>query len=96
MYSEPQAIMEKFGQMTAKRQFRASGDLIIPFTDTFDMYRPSSSGEEERLPPMLPLKSVVIGPVAQAEALANGMRNLLSAEGYHDVVVSLSEAPFRT
>ena len=96
VYSEPLEAMENFGQETAKRQFRASGGLIVPFTDTIDMYRASSSGDDEQLPPRLPLKSVVIGPVAQAEALANGMRNLLSAEGYHDVVVSLSEAPFRT
>ena len=44
----------------------------------------------------LPLKSVVIGPVAQAQALAKGMRDLLSAEGYEDVEVSVSEAPFRS
>jgi len=96
VYSEPLEILEKYGQETAKRQFRASGGLIVPFTDTFDMYEPSSFGDEAQLPPKLPLKSVVIGPVAQADALANGMRNLLSAEGYQDVVVTLSEAPFRT
>ncbi|WP_078541239.1 DUF2971 domain-containing protein [Thioclava sp. DLFJ5-1] len=96
VYSEPQKIMEKFGQLTARRQFRATGGLIVPFTDTFDMYQPSFSDKEEQLPPKLPLKSVIIGPVTQAEALANGMRNLLIAEGYHDAVVSLSEAPFRT
>nr|WP_255730133.1 DUF2971 domain-containing protein [Epibacterium sp. Ofav1-8] len=96
VYSELLENMENFRQETAKRQFRASGGLIVPFTDTFNMYDPAPFSDEEQLPPKLPLKSVVIGPVAQAEALANGMRNLLSAEGYHDVEVALSEAPFRT
>lgn len=95
VYSEPLEFMERFGEKTAKRQFRASSGLIVPFTDTHHMSPSSSSVEEELPPPMLPLRSVVIGPVAQAAALANGLRNLLSAQGYHDVVVTLSEAPFR-
>lgn len=79
VYSEPLESMENFGQETAKRQFRASGGFIVPFTDTFDMYRQSSIGDELHLPPKLPLKSVVIGPVAQAEALANGICATCSA-----------------
>ncbi|MBL3565832.1 hypothetical protein JMM59_12560, partial [Rhodovulum sulfidophilum] len=96
VYSESLNLMERYEQEAAKRQFRASGGLIVPFTDTFDMYQSSSYGAEEQRPQKLPLKSVVIGPVAQAETLVSGMRALLSAKGYHDVVVSLSEAPFRT
>lgn len=96
VYSEPLETMENFGKETAKRQFRASGGLIVPFTDTVEMYDPSSFPHEKQLPPKLPLKSVVIGPVAQAGALANGMRSLLTTEGYHGVEVILSEAPFRT
>ncbi len=95
MYSEPLEILDKFGQEVARRQFRTSGGLIAPFTDTSDMARQSSTDAGE-ISPKLPLKSVVIGPVAQAGALARGMRDLLSAQGYHDVEVSLSETPFRT
>ncbi len=96
MYSEPLEIMDKVGKKIARRQFRTSGGLIAPFTDTFDMMNPSSSSDEGGgVPKKLPLKSVVIGPVAQAEALASGIRDLLSEQGYPDVEVSLSEAPFR-
>lgn len=95
MYSESLEIMDKYGQEIAPRQFRSSGGLIVPFTDTFDMLRRSSTDKSNTLNKKLPLKSVVIGPVAQAVVLANGMRELLSAHGYEDVVVSLSEAPLR-
>lgn len=91
MYSEPLSILEELGREVAIRQFRSSGGLIIPFTDTFDMSNVKDTG----LSPKLPLKSVVIGPTAQAQTLARGMRGFLSANGYEDVKVFVSEAPFR-
>ena len=93
VYSEPLETMKEFGVDLAKRQFRVSGGLIVPFTDTFDMSRQNDGDTPSA---KLPLKSVVIGPVAQAETLAKGMRGLLDANGYNDVDVHLSEAPFRT
>jgi hypothetical protein len=51
IYSEPLEVMGQFGQKIAKRQFRASGGLIVPFTDTFDMSHPNDgSGVSSKLP----------------------------------------------
>lgn len=96
LYSEPLEIMDQFGQDIARRQFRISGGSIIPFTNTIDMISMSSTDKGEKLARKLPLKSVTIGPMAQTEALARGMRDLLSFQGYPDVEVSLSEAPLRS
>lgn len=95
LYSEPLEILDKAGQDCAQRKFRASGGLIVPFTDTASMTRRSNSEAGKPDKPQLPLTSVVIGPVAQAETLAKGMSDLLSDLGYHDVEVILSEAPLR-
>jgi hypothetical protein len=95
LYSEPTEILSKFKQEVARRNFRSSGGLIIPFTDTIDMKNDFSLDVEKNANQKLPLKSVVIGPTAQAEALAQGVRELLISHEYHDVKVSLSEAPLR-
>jgi hypothetical protein len=96
LYAEPLEIMDQFEEETAHRQFRISDGLIIPFTDTSSTTRIFRSDKPTQTPQNLPLKSVAIGPTTQAEALARGMRDLLSSEGYHDVEVSLSEAPLRS
>jgi hypothetical protein len=96
LYYEPLDIMGHFKQDTAQRQFKISGGLIVPFTDTLNTTRVFSSDENPKTPKKLPLKSVVIGPSAQAKVLASGMRDLLNNLGYREVEISLSEAPLRS
>lgn len=95
LYSEPLEIMDSVSHDMAQRQFRVSGGMIVPFTDSSEMRETFSSDKRTLHSQKLPLKSVVIGPTAHAKALAKGVRDLLSFQGYHDVEVSLSEAPLR-
>ncbi len=96
LYAEPLEIMGQLQQDIAQRKFRVSGGLIVPFTDSSSTRRIFFSDKPMNTPQKLPLKSVSIGPTPQAEALAGGMRDLLNSMGYHDVEVTLSEAPLRS
>lgn len=70
-------------------RYRAKGRLVVPFVPMSDLvskYDPLSR---------LPLREVIVGPQAEAELVARGVREFLEHEGYHDVVVRQSAVPFR-
>jgi hypothetical protein len=65
-------------------KFRNKGGLLVPFIELFKLH-----------PPSLPIKGIIVGPHPLQEKQAESVRMLIEREGFRDVMIRLSNIPYR-
>lgn len=73
--------------------FRESGGRVIPYLTSRNLDFQNMQRVQEA--PLLPIRSVRIGPTKDQALIARGVRRLLNAHGHGSVEVSLSASPYR-
>ena len=97
VYVENHELFERMGSPLAPKNFRVSGNLLIPYVSTSDLRSKigrSASGESR--PPQLEIQEVVIGPQHNADVVFAGVKDFLCSKGYANTSVRMSKIPFRT
>lgn len=79
----------------SERKYRIKNNRLIPYLCTNNSYILDENNYKLSNPEKFKMSRVIIGPIAEKELLAKGIRRFLDDKGYEDVPVILSKIPYR-
>ncbi|MBJ7309069.1 DUF2971 domain-containing protein [Rugamonas sp. CCM 8940] len=93
-YTEHSETVERFGKNPAKTRFRLTNCFLAPYTTLKDIQDVYDNASERRVP-KLALSEVIIGPHPRSDLAIASIKKFLEANGYSNVPVHPSAAPYR-